>query len=69
MTPRENKKVHFLADDPTLPTVAESEAQIAKDAEKARRHVARQMPGEAGKSETDAGKGIWGALGIGKEKK
>lgn len=51
-----------------LPTVNESERQIAKDAERARRNVSRRFPGEAGKTETDAGKGFWGDLGIGKKK-
>jgi len=50
--------------DGVLPPVSKSEARIAKDAERARRAVARQFP-----DDTKAGKGIWGLLGIGKEKK
>lgn len=53
--------------DGTMPTVADSEKAIAKDAERARRNVARRFPGEGGKAETDAGKGFWDLLGIRKE--
>ena len=55
--------------DGSMPTKTDSEALIAKDAEKARRNVARRFPGEAGKAETDQGKSFWGLLGIGKDKK
>jgi hypothetical protein len=48
--------------------IDKSEAQIAKDAELARRNVARRFPGEAGETETETGKGFWGLLGIGKGK-
>lgn len=51
-----------------LPREAVSKAQIAKDAERARRNVARRFPGEAGKRETDKGKAFWGLLGIEKKK-
>lgn len=46
-----------------LPTVAESEAKIAAEAEHARRAVERAHPGES-KAEIDAGKNIERALGI-----
>lgn len=52
-----------------LPREAVPKAQIAKDAERARRNVGRRFPGEMGKSETDKGKGFWAQLGIGKDKK
>lgn len=32
MSPRDKKKLHFTSDDPQLPTVAKSEARIAKSA-------------------------------------
>jgi len=51
-----------------MPSVAKSEARIAKDAEGARRNIARRFPGEGGKAETDTGKGFWKLLGIGKDK-
>lgn len=44
------------------------EAEIAKDAEHARRAVARRYPGEAGEAETDTGRSLWDALGIGKSR-
>ena len=49
-----------------LPSVADSEKAIAKDARLARNAVARRFPGEAGKAETDVGKAIAKVLGIGK---
>jgi hypothetical protein len=52
-----------------VPPVSESEARIAKDAERARRQVAARFPGEAGKKETDTGKSLLDLLGIGKGKK
>lgn len=43
--PDEMKKTY----DSSMPTVADSEKAIAKDAEHARRAVARRFPGEGGK--------------------
>lgn len=51
-----------------LPTVSESKAKIARDAERARRQVAARFPGEGGKAETDTGTSLWDTLGIGKKK-
>ena len=53
--------------DSSIPTVADSEKAIAKDAERARRQVAARFPGESGKAETDTGTGLWDVLGIGKK--
>lgn len=50
-----------------LPPVSESNARIAKDAERARRQVAARFPGEAGQAETDTGKSLWEMLGIGRK--
>jgi hypothetical protein len=47
-----------------LPPESASKAQIAKDAERARRHVARNYP-----DDPKTGKSLWDALGIGKDKK
>lgn len=66
MSPDDMKRKTY---DGPMPTVDSSNKQIAKDAERARRNIARRFPGEAGKSETDTGKGFWGQLGIGKGKK
>jgi hypothetical protein len=60
--PDEMKKTY----DSSMPTVAESEKAIAKDAERARRQVAARFPGEGGAAETDEGKSLWDVLGIGK---
>jgi hypothetical protein len=66
MTPPDDiKKI----DSAHMPSIAKSEAQIARDAEHARRNIARRLPGESGKAETETGKGFWSLLGIGKEKK
>lgn len=61
--PDEMKKTY----DSSIPTVADSEKAIAKDAERARRQVAARFPGEGGKAETDTGTGLWDVLGIGKK--
>lgn len=46
-----------------VPSTSASEAAIAKDAEHARRHVARNFP-----DDPKTGKGLWDMLGIGKKK-
>jgi len=47
-----------------MPSQATSEAAIAKDAEHARRNVARRFP-----DDPKTGKGFWSLLGIGKDGK
>jgi hypothetical protein len=49
-------------DDGDPRSTAAIEAQIAEDAELARRGVARAFP-----DDPETGKGIWGDLGIGKK--
>jgi hypothetical protein len=58
--PDELKKTY----DGTMTRRGDSEKATAKDAELARRAVARQFP-----DDPKTGKGIWGLLGIGKDKK
>lgn len=67
MTPPDDLKK--IDDGAHMPSIAKSEAQIARDAERARRNIARRFPGESGKEETETGKGFWSQLGIGKGKK